>query len=157
MLDNVSVTTASLALATGIFAVAVSLLFWLRYEREQRDENLSEADLDHFSRQDRRRNIGLAILLILAQGIAVSPQIDRRVAGRPNLLFLLVWLAIFLLILLLLALAFVDLIATRVYAKRHREEILRARNDLLIEIEQIAREDRIKREAENPASNGTDH
>lgn len=157
MLDNVSVTTASLALATGIFAVAVSLLFWLRYEREQRDENLSEADFDHFSRQDRRRNIGLAILLILAQGIAVSPQIDRRVAGRPNLIFLLMWLAIFLLILLLLALAFVDLIATRVYAKRHREAILRARNDLLIEIEQIAREDRIKRDAENPASNGTDH
>ncbi len=146
MLDELSVTTASMALAVGIFSVAVGLLLWLRLERSNRGENLSEADLKYFARQDVRRNLGLGILLLLAQGFAISPQVERRVAGRPSLLFLAMWLVIFALVLFLLTLAFLDMMATRVYAKRHREAILRERRALVSEIEQIAQRHRNEEE-----------
>lgn len=149
MLEDLSVTTASISLAVGVFSVSVALLFWLRFERANRDEDLSDADRLYYGRQDRRRNAGLAILLLLAQGIAISPQIDRRVAGRPSLLFLAMWLFLFLLILVLLGIAFFDMIATRAYAKRHRDEILRARNELFSQIERMARSDRIKDDSSN--------
>jgi len=147
MLENLSVTTASLALAFGISLVALSLVLWLRLERSLRDEEMSEADRIHFSRQDVRRNAGLAILFLLAQGIAISPRLDPRARGRPNILFLLLWLAIFILLLVLLFLAFFDMAATRLYAKRHRDAILRERTDLLGQLEQLAHRQRTSDEA----------
>jgi hypothetical protein len=153
MLETLSVSTASVALAIGVFSIAVGLLFWLRFERSRRGLDLSDADQKHFSRQDVRRNAGIAILLLVAQGIAVSPQIDRQVGGRPGVLFLLMWLLIFLLIFALLALAFVDMLATRKYANRHRDAILRERSDLLVQFERLAQR---QRDSENDADIGCD-
>ena len=150
MLEDQSVTTASISLAVGVFSISVALLLWLRFERANRDEDLSDADTLYYARQDRRRNAGLAILLVLAQGIAISPQIERRVAGRPSVLFLAMWLFLFLLILVLLGIAFLDMIAARAYARRHRDEIMRARNELFNQIERLARRDRIKDDTSNP-------
>lgn len=147
MFENLSVTTASLALAFGISVVALGLVLWLRLERSMRGDEMSEADRIHFSRQDMRRNVGLAILFVLAQGIAISPRVDQRVGGRPNIVFLLMWLAIFVLLLVLLLLAFLDLAATRLYAKRHRDAILRERTDLLGQFEQLAHRQRTKDDA----------
>lgn len=157
MFDNLSVTTASLALAFGISLVALSLVLWLRVERSMRDEEMSEADRSHFSRQDVRRNAGLAILFFLAQGIAISPRVVEFRVGRPNVLFLILWLVIFVLLLALLVLAFLDLAATRVYAKRHHDAILRERTVLLSQIEQLAHRQRIKDEtssADPDSANG---
>ena len=95
--------------------VALGLLFWLRFERSHRDDDLNEADSKYFSRQDARRNAGLAILLLPGRkDVAISPQIDRRDGERTEPAIPLLWLVLFLLI--WSRFASLDMMATRAYA-----------------------------------------
>jgi hypothetical protein len=58
---------------------------------------------------------------------------EPRIAGQANLRFVALWLAVLGLIFVLLVLAFVDLMATRSYARRHRRGIARERLEFLVE------------------------
>jgi hypothetical protein len=146
MFDNLSPVTASAFVSGGVFVISLALIFWLRFERSRRDPDLDEADRLYFSRQDRRRDIGLAVLLILAQGFAIAPGIEFRVQAEPSLIFIVFWLAIFVLVLVLLGIALLDILATRTYAKRHRAAILEERRVLVKQLEQLARKQRNKEE-----------
>ncbi len=67
-------------------------------------------------RQDLRRGLGVGIMLILALGIWIGARIEPRVAGKANLAFVQAWLVITVLILILLAVALLDWLETRLYA-----------------------------------------
>jgi hypothetical protein len=121
----------SLALAAGIVLIAVFLGLRQWYEWRARDTELSEADQSYFVRQDRRRYLGVALLLIIALAIAVGSRMQPKVAGRVNAIYFDIWLAVLVLVLVLLALALSDWRAIRTYASRQRESITRERLDLL--------------------------
>ncbi len=130
---TVSASTASQFLAVGILTVA-GVLAW-RQIRDQRrralEAPLSEADVRHFARQDFRRFVVGAVMVLLALGVAVGTRLAPRLAGRANVWFLAVWLGVFLLILVLLWLALLDWLATWVYARRTRRELAREHRELL--------------------------
>ena len=122
---------ASTALALGVIAVAF-LLTW----RQRADSGApriigGELDRKHFERQDRRRFRGSVILAIIGLGIGVGGRIDIRVGPTERVAFLAVWGVVFLLLLQLLAMAFVDLWTTRRYAKRQRRMLAEERRKAL--------------------------
>lgn len=123
----------SLALSIGIVAVAIVLSIWLWYERRVRDPDLSAADARHFKRQDFRRGTVALILLILAWEIYVGSPMEPKVGGRKNYAFFVIWLSAFALILSLLLLAMLDWLATRLYARRHLQQLSRERLEILRE------------------------
>jgi len=123
----------SLALSIGIVAVAGLLFFWLWSQRQTRDPDLPDADARHFARQDLRRASVSVVLLVLALIIFVGSPMEAKVAGRANLNFILIWLTAFLLIFMLLLLAAIDWFATRVYARRHFQQLARERLEILLE------------------------
>ncbi|AGA26009.1 hypothetical protein [Singulisphaera acidiphila] len=126
----------SLALSIGIVAVAIVLLIWLWYERRERDTELSEHDARHFKRQDFRRALVALILLVLAFEIFVGSPMEPIVRGRKNYAFFVIWLSAFALILGLLLLAMLDWLATRLYARRHLQQLARERLEILREEQQ---------------------
>jgi hypothetical protein len=120
--------TVGLALAIGVIVVAGLLALRQRHDRRHRETGLSEADARHFARQDFRRAMVGVVMVFLAVGVAVGERIEpSKLAGRTNLWFLAVWLAVFALIIVLLWLALLDWIATWLYARRHRRAIARER------------------------------
>jgi hypothetical protein len=122
---------ASLVLATAVVLIAGLLGLRQFLERRSREPDLSEADARHFVRQDIRRALGVGVMLLLAAGLVVGSRLEPKVAGRTNPLFVQVWLGVFLLIFVLLFLAMLDWIATRLYARRHRREIFDERIEIL--------------------------
>jgi hypothetical protein len=121
--------TAAVSLAVSILIVVVAalLVVWQWYERRHRATELSEADASHFARQEVRRWLVTVILILLAVGVTLGSRIELKVAGPTNLLFFQVWLGVILLIFVLLCLAMLDWVSTRLYARRHRRTIVRAR------------------------------
>ncbi len=117
--------TASLALAAGLSLIALFLGLRQWYERRAREPELSVADQHHFFRQDTRRGFGVAVLLGIALLVLVGSRVEPQVQGKANFLFLQIWMAVLALIVVLLALALADWVATRVYARRHRSRLLR--------------------------------
>jgi UDP-N-acetylmuramyl pentapeptide phosphotransferase/UDP-N-acetylglucosamine-1-phosphate transferase len=123
--------TASLALSSFVLLVA-GLLAWKEWsDRRSRNSDLSPEDARHFGHQDVRRAMGIGVMALLAVGLYVGSRVPHKVANRSNPQFLGIWLGIFLLILFLLGLAMIDWLALRVYARRHRNQILRERVELL--------------------------
>jgi hypothetical protein len=123
--------TISLALAVGVTVVAGALALRQRYERRHREPELSDADARHYARQDLRRAVVGLVMVLLALGVAVGSRIEPKLAGRTNPWFLAIWLAVFVLLLVLLWLALLDWIATWLYARRHRRAIARERLQFL--------------------------
>jgi UDP-N-acetylmuramyl pentapeptide phosphotransferase/UDP-N-acetylglucosamine-1-phosphate transferase len=117
--------TATLGLAAGIALIAVFLALRQWYEKRARGSDLSGADHTHFARQDVRRILGVAILLVIAAMFVVSSRLQPRVNGRPSLVFAELWVLVLALIVALLVLAMIDWAATRTYAKRHRRQLIR--------------------------------
>ena len=127
------IATASLVLSSFVVLVA-GLLGWREWvDRRDRAEELSPEDARHFGHQDTRRTLGLVVMVVLAVGLVVGSRVPIKVDNRTNPQFLAIWLGIFVLILFLLSLAMIDWLALRVFARRHRNEILRERIEILKE------------------------
>jgi hypothetical protein len=112
-------------LALGMVVVVVGLLAWQMLDIRRREPDLSEEDRYHFRRQDVRRGVVAVVMLALAAGIYLGSHTPHRLHGRPNPLYLEIWVVVFGLLILLLALALIDWLATRRYARRHRSAIVR--------------------------------
>jgi hypothetical protein len=123
----------SLLISTGVALIAVFLGLHQWYEWRARERELSEIDRRYFVRQDVRRGVGVAVMLVLAVGLYFGSRIPPKVAGRANLTFIEVWLAIVALIIVMLLLAFVDWVAIRLYARRQSRSIARERLQILRE------------------------
>lgn len=119
------IPSASLGLALGILLIAAFLGLRQWYERRARDLDLSVADRAHFMRQDARRGLGVAVLLAIAALAAATARLAPKVGGKGNPAFAELWLIILALIIVLLTLALIDWLATRAYARRHRQEMIR--------------------------------
>src|SRR5689334_13020451 len=89
---------ASVTMSIVIFVVVALLLLWLWYERRQRGSDLSEEDTEHFARQDLRRALIALILGAVGLGIFADSRMDPRPAGRPNVVFLVMWVGVFVLL-----------------------------------------------------------
>jgi hypothetical protein len=127
------ITTASLVLSSFVLLVA-GLLGWREWvDRRSRPLDLSPEDARHFGHQDRRRALGLVVLVALAVGLFVGSRIPHKLGNQTNPQFLGIWFGVFLLILLLLFLAMIDWLALRIFARRHRSQILRERIEILKE------------------------
>lgn len=125
------IATASVVLAGLVLAVATLLGLGEYRDRRGRAADLGVEDRRHYRLRDRRRALGIAILVALAAGLVIGSRLPSRVNGRANPQFLATWLAIFLLILGLLTLALIDWVALRLFARRHRDRIHRERVELL--------------------------
>jgi Flp pilus assembly protein TadB len=115
----------SLILAVGVAVVAFALIGWQWVEHRQRTEKLSDEDHFHFASQEVRRGVVAGVMLLLSVGIFFGSRLEPRRNGRPNVWFIECWLAVGALLIVLLALALVDWVATRRYASRLRRAILR--------------------------------
>jgi hypothetical protein len=122
---------AAAGLVIGVTAIAGGLVLRLWYERRHREKGLSEADSRHFARQDLRRSVVAAVMVLLAACIGLGSAVPHRVGRQPNPQFLAVWLAVIALIFVLIWLAILDWIATWLYGRRHRRAIDRARIEYL--------------------------
>jgi hypothetical protein len=127
------IATAGLVLSSLILVVA-ALLGWREWsDRRDRALELSPEDARHFARQDSRRSMGIAIMVLLAIGLFVGSRTPHKLDKATNPQFLWIWLGIFLLIFFLLSLAMSDWLALRTFALRHRKQILRERIEILRE------------------------
>lgn len=148
MLNDIA--TASLVLSGLVVLVSAGLAWREWSDRLDRADNLSPEDARHFGHQDARRTLGLVVLVLLAAGLVVGSRVPPKLGGQTNPQFLLIWLGVFLLIFLLLTLAMIDWVALRLFARRHRNQILRERIEILRE------EARLKKSRET-GGNGNGH
>jgi hypothetical protein len=125
--------SSSLLTSSGITLIAAFLGLRQWYERRARESDLSDRDRVYFFRQDVRRGLGVAVMLILAAGLYFGSRIPPRVAGHANLTFIQVWLAIVSLIMVMLGLALLDWISTRLYARRQHRSLASERERILRE------------------------
>jgi hypothetical protein len=123
--------SSSARISSGIALIAVFLGLRQWYEWRSRSPALSDVDRGHFWNQDLRRGLGVAVMLVLALGLYFGSRMPHKVAGRANLAFVEIWLAIVALIVVLLVLALFDLVSTRSYAQRQRRSIARERQRML--------------------------
>jgi magnesium-transporting ATPase (P-type) len=141
----------SLLISSGVAMIAVFLGLRQWYEWRGRESELSELDHLHFVRQDVRRGLGVAVMLVIAAGLYVGSRIPPKVAGRANLTFIEVWLAIVGLIIVMLLLAFVDWVSTRIYARRQSRSMARERLQILRETLRRSRDERASDHEPPPA------
>lgn len=124
--------SASLLLSSGITLIAAFLGLRQWYEWRARDA-LNDRDRNYFFRQDVRRGLGVVVMLMLAASLYFGSRIPPKVAGQANLTFVQVWLAIGALIIVMLGLALLDWISTRLYARRHHRDLVTERRRILRE------------------------
>jgi hypothetical protein len=125
MLASLDFPSASLALACCLGAVSIFLALREWYERNARDGDLSDADFEHFRRQDQRRSLGIGVLLLLAMLLPTGSSLRPGPKSDENLPFLIIWIVVLALVIVLLVLSGIDWLATRTYARRQRRQILR--------------------------------
>jgi Ni,Fe-hydrogenase I cytochrome b subunit len=123
----------SLLISSGVAMIAVFLGLRQWYEWRAREQELSESDRGYFFRQDVRRGLGVTVMLILAGGLYFGSRIPPRVDGHANLTFVEVWMAIISLIIVMLGLALLDWISTRLYARREQRALASERQRILRE------------------------
>jgi Ni,Fe-hydrogenase I cytochrome b subunit len=123
----------SLLISSGVAMIAVFLGLRQWYEWRAREQDLAEHDRRYFFRQDVRRGLGVAVMLILAAGLYFGSRIPAQVDGHANLTFVQVWLAIISLIIVMLGLALLDWISTRIYARREQRALASERQRILRE------------------------
>ena len=125
--------SSSLLISSGITLIAVFLGLRQWYDWRARDSDLSDLDRGYFFRQDVRRGLGVAVMLVLAVGLYFGSRIPPQVAGNANLTFVQVWLAITSLIIVMLGLALLDWISTRLYARRQHRMLASERRKVIRE------------------------
>jgi hypothetical protein len=138
-----------------IIIVALALAAQLLWDRRRRDRRLPGSDRRHFLLQDVRRVTGICLMDLLAVGVYIGSRLPTRVIvsaseAHPNRLFLADWLAVFAFLTALVGLAVLDWIATRRYARRHRDAMNKERIEILGDTV------RKSRAAEDGHSNGSD-
>lgn len=106
------------SLALLILSAFLAYRQWV--ERRDRDPDIDKLDQRHFSVKDLRRWAGCLLMALIAGAMLATLTVDPRASRAAARLALGVWLAILLLLLALLSLAFWDWLANRAYAKRHR-------------------------------------
>jgi hypothetical protein len=114
---------ASLVLSALVLAAAVFLGIRQWRDVRGRPAMLSPGDEGHFARQDIRRALGTIVLLILAVALALGGRMPPQVNGQANQRFVMLWSGIILLMLVLVVLAGLDWISTRLYWRRHRQKL----------------------------------
>lgn len=120
-----STAMVSLLLALAVVAAAAFLAVRQWSERQVRSDDLPADDASYFARQDARRFLGAALLVLVALGLVIGSGISTVRANRPTrLTFVTIWSLEFLMLFVLLGLAWRDIRATGQYARRHRRAIL---------------------------------
>jgi hypothetical protein len=113
----------SLVLAVIVLAAA-GFLGWRQWrDYRTRPEDLSPRDESHFARQDLRRLLGTIILTLIAAALGVGGWMPDRVNGRANQKFVYLWAGIALMMVVLLVLAMLDWVSTRLYVRRQRRRL----------------------------------
>jgi uncharacterized membrane protein YedE/YeeE len=113
----------SVALA-GLVLLAAAFLAWRQWrDARSRPSDLPPLDRNHFARQDLRRVIGTIVLGFLGVAIAFGGQMPHMVNGQANTKFVQLWAGVAFLIAVLLMLAMLDWVSTRLYFKRHRQKL----------------------------------
>jgi hypothetical protein len=130
--DDLASSSMTLSFAITMIAAYLGLRQW--YERQAREEDLCDTDRQYLVRQDIRRGLGVAVMLLLAAGISLGCRIEPRVNGQANLLYFEVWLGVIGLLVTMVALAGLDWIATSRYARLKRADIARERIKLLHDV-----------------------
>jgi hypothetical protein len=125
--------SSSLLISSGITLIAVFLGLRQWYEWRARGGDLSDGERRYYFCQDVRRGLGVAVMLILAAGLYFGSRIPPKVAGHANLTFVRAWLAIITLIVVMLGLALLDWISTRLYANRQYRSLASERRRILRE------------------------
>jgi hypothetical protein len=143
-----------LAVALGLTAGLLALRQW--YERGHRESDLSDADAQHFARQDFRRGAAGAVMGLLAIGVVVGVHLGHKVAGAANPWFLEVWLIVFGLILVLLWMALCDWVATWHYARRQHRAMARERFQLVALVRDLMRRRTYRGNGRDPPQNPRD-
>jgi len=137
-------------LAVGVLIVA-GLLTWKQHlDRQRRPPSDDPLDARYYARQDRRRYRGAVILALVALGVGIGSRIDIRADRESRILFLIVWMAVFLLLIQLLLMAFLDLWSTRRFARRKRRQIAEERRKELKRAEDRANADHAHDAHETP-------
>ena len=114
---------ASIVLAVLVLAAA-GFLGWRQWrDFRSRPAGLSPKDESHFARQDLRRLLGTICLALIAVALIVGGRMPARVNGRANQEFIQIWSGILALMVILVLLALLDWISTRLYARRHRQRL----------------------------------
>lgn len=103
-------------------ALAFGVRQWL--DRRRRSDKLTAEDARYFRAQDARRGLGSFVMLLIALAMGWGLMIDPRGDARRGQRFVAVWVLVFALVLLLVALAWLDLWAIRRFARRQRLAIL---------------------------------
>lgn len=150
MLAATNGVNEGLAIASGVFILAIVLAWRQWVERRDRETDLSEADQTYFTRKDVRRFWGIGLLVLIALGMVRGLTINPKANLATGQQFVWIWTGVLLLILIVLVLALLDWQANLSYARRHRREILEARKALIEdEIRLRAAESRDGREGLN--------
>lgn len=147
--DDQAVGTSSAVLAIVVVGIAF-LLTWRQRVESNRPRDLTDPlDDRYFRRQDRRRYRGSVLLALLGLGIGVGGNIDIRAGQSERITFVAVWVTVLLLLLQILALAFLDLWSTRRFAERQRRKLAEERRKTLErEIETVRETHRRSRSSE---------
>ncbi len=128
--------------AGGILLIALFLGLWQWFDQRSRESESSDEDREFFRRQDRRRYAGVGVMVALAVAIPVHSVLlyalpeNNALHTRPwsGVIFVAIWLVVCVMIVVLLTLAFFDLLATRQFARRHRRALHRERSKLMLEM-----------------------
>ena len=113
----------SLVLGSLVLAAA-AFLGWRQWrDVRSRPPGLSPRDESHFARQDLRRLLGTIVLGLIAVALFLGGWVPDRVNGRANQKFIYLWAGIALMMVVLLILALLDWISTRLYVRRQRRRL----------------------------------
>lgn len=155
MLGPTDFQEACRGLALGVTMIAAFLGLRQWYEYKGRGELDGPEEAAFYRRQDVRRGLGVAVMLTLAIEVFFGSSVEPQVGGRGNPRFVVVWLVVLSLIVVMLALALADWLATRAYGLRKRKAIFREQiNELRETIRQRATERTGADAPEGPVDDG---
>ena len=115
----------------GILVVAVFLGLWQWFDRRSREPNPGPEDLGFFLSQDRRRYVGVAVMVAVAFFLILGSS--HTLEAYSTKLLASIWAIVCLLIVVLLSLALIDAIATQRYARRQYKSLAKERTKLMLD------------------------
>jgi hypothetical protein len=141
----------ALAVGLGLLAAVSALRQWRG--RRDRAEDLHPADAAFFHRQDRRRLLAAFVMAAVVAGMVYGLSLNPKANRLQAELFVAVWCGVLVLLLWLVILAVLDWLATRGYARRHRQALIEEAR-ALAEAERRLREQRARSRPSAPGDPG---